>query len=94
MLAPIRNFFKNSNVYSFFLLFGSTFCLITATFLIIDGFQCHCHGFSPIKGSRACNSCIDDSNGEPGMSFEAVTGFWVYFLLNKIHDSWHESISK
>lgn len=80
MIAPIRTFFKNSNVYSFFLLFGSTFCLITATFLIIDGFQCHCHGYSPVKGGRTCKSCIN-SEGEPGMSFEAITGWRVLIFV-------------
>ena len=63
----------NFSRQSFLLLFGSTFCLVTSCFLLIDGFQCHCQGFSPVKGYRECRSCIE-TGGEPGLSFEAVTG--------------------
>ena len=86
-----REFCKNTNLYSFFLLFGATFCLIAATFLVIDGFQCHCHGYSPIKGSRECKSCIKN-DGEPGMSIEAIAGAINIVLGMMFAALWRDSI--
>ena len=75
---------------TFSLLLIGSFSIVFSLFLIVEGWTCHCLGYSHIRNT--CHSCIildiDDPPCEPGLAWEPFLGAVSLFTGVLVLSEW------
>merc|ERR1711976_879122 len=83
---------------SFVMLVMSVLCITLSTFLIVEGFYCHCLGISLLESNSTSSRCVkydpnDEIIKEPGLTTEALFGALFMFAGVCLAALWRDSIN-